>query len=342
MKVKEHVGMMKQALNSSFLRRQLLLSTVIGPLQKRIRGADGVYITDADWDNLLILDGCRFDLFNQIRAKRSLDGELTKRQSRGSASPEFLQANFSDRTITDTVYVTANPHEKRVLDEPFLHTDRVWVDGWDETEGTVLPKTLAQRAQAAHESYPNKRLIAHFMQPHVPFIGETRIDIHSDNMEEFRNMMLDTEGGGFATPVWEALSTGQLETELVWEAYRDTLIRVLETALPLAEELPGKTVITADHGNSFGEWATPFPIPVYFHPSNVRIPSLTEVPWFVPPYEERKTIVRPEGNITTTTTTTKTTSQPADDTTRTDENTTAQTADESVVEDRLSALGYTE
>ena len=325
--------MIKQALNSSFLRRQLLLSSVIGPFQKRLRGVDGVYITDADWDNLLILDGCRFDLFNQIRAKLSLDGELTKRQSRGSASPEFLRANFSNRSITDTVYVTANPFERRVLDEPFLYTDRVWTDGWDETEATVLPSTLAQRAQAAHEEYPNKRLITHFMQPHVPFIGETRIDIHSDNMEAFRNMMLDKEGGGFAIPVWEALSTGQLEEELVWEAYRDNLIRVLETALPLAEELPGKTVITADHGNSFGEWATPFPLPVYFHPSNVRIPSLTEIPWFVPPYEERKTIIRADESTTT---------QSAETPTRTDENTTSQTADESVVEDRLSALGYTE
>ncbi|RRJ29535.1 hypothetical protein [Halocatena pleomorpha] len=328
--------MIKRVLNNSFYRRQLLLSSVIGPLQKRIRGADGVYITDTDWDNLIILDGCRFDLFNQVRAKLSLDGELTKRQSRGSASPEFLKANFDDRSLTDTVYVTANPFEKWVLDEPFLYTDRVWTDGWDETEETVLPETLADRTRTVHDEYPNKRLIAHFMQPHVPFVGETRVNVHSDNMEEFRNMMLGSDGDGeFSLPVWEALSTGQLETELVWEAYRDNLLCVLETALPLAEDLPGKTVITADHGNSFGEWATPFPIPVYFHPRNVRIPSLIEVPWFIPPYEERKSIIRSDENITTAP------QSPADTTSKPTEDT-AQTADESVVEDRLSALGYTE
>lgn len=104
--------------------------------------------------------------------------------------------------------------------------------------------------------------------------------------------------------------------------------------LPLAEELPGKTVITADHGNLFGERATPFPIPVYFHPSNVRISSLTEVPWFILPYAEWKTIVRSDEKTTTTQPTENTTTQPSDGTT--------QTADESVVEDRLSALGYTE
>lgn len=238
---------------------------------------------DADWDNLLILDSCRYDLFSEVVVEDGLKGELTTFRSRGSSSSEFLKENFAGRTYDDTVYVTANPHEKRILDSTFHHTDRVWIDGWDDEAGVILPETLAKRTMAAHDTYPNKRLIAHFMQPHVPFIGETRLNIEDRIMDGFRGIMLDEGDIGMEfNTVWAALSEGKVDKEMFWKAYRDNLRYVLEEALPLAEQLPGKTVITADHGNAIGEYAFPFPIPVYFHPSGIRLPMLNDVPWFVP------------------------------------------------------------
>jgi hypothetical protein len=314
--------MAKGALTNPFMRRQLALSSVLGPVQKMIHGNDGEYVMDADWDNLLILDGCRYDLFTQIHTKRSLDGELTEFQSRGSSSPEFLTENFGGRTYNDTVYVTANPHEQRVLDDSFYHTDRAWIDEWSDEDGVVLPEDLSERALSIHGEYPNKRLVVHFMQPHIPFIGETRLDIDSRMTGGLREMMLDESQDTDFDVAWEALSDGEIEKGVFWEAYRDNLIRVLEEAVPLAEELPGKTVLTADHGNAIGEWATPFPVPVYFHPSNIRIPCLNTVPWFVPPYSERKSIVRSAPS-------TKASNQTDD-------------LDDNTIADRLSALGYTE
>jgi len=296
MNVTDRIRMGREALSSRFFRRFLFSSLVVGPVQQRLTGGnDGVYVLGQDWDNLLILDACRYDLFNQIRFKQSLDGDLQTVRSRGSDSPEFMRENFAGRDLADTVYVTANPHEKRVLDDPFRHTDRVWVDGWDDEAGIVLPETLADRARAADETFPNKRLVVHFMQPHVPFIGETRLETPESTMDGFRNMVLDEPADvAFGDSVWEALQTGALEPELFWEAYRDNLIRVLDVAMPLARELPGKTVITADHGNALGERAWPLPFRMYFHPSKVRMPVLNDVPWFVPPYSGRKSIVAGE------------------------------------------------
>ncbi|WP_049988932.1 hypothetical protein [Natrinema salifodinae] len=316
------------------MRRQLLLSSVLGPVQKRIRGNDGEYVMDADWDNLLILDGCRYDLFMQLYTKRSLEGEVSEFRSRGSSSPEFLAENFAGRTYNDTVYVTANPHEKRVLDESFYHTDRAWVDDWNDDEGVVLPADLADRALAAHESHPNKRLIVHFMQPHVPFIGDTRLDVESGITSGLRGAVLEDDADVEFESVWQALRDGEVDAGVFWEAYRDNLHRVLDEAVPLADRLPGKTVITADHGNAVGEWATPFPVSVYFHPSNVRMPALNTVPWYVPPYSERKPIVRSEPVDSTAVVESVTTDGTAADT--------ADDADGDVIEDRLSALGYLE
>lgn len=314
--------MAQRFITNSFMRRQLLLSSVIGPVQKRIQGNDGEYIMDADWDNLIILDGCRFDLFNQVSTKLDLEGELTQFRSRGSSSSEFLKENFKNRIHNDTIYITANPHEQRVLGQTFYYTDRVWTDGWSDEEGIVPPEVMTKRTLTAYESNPNKRLITHFMQPHTPFIGETQLEIDAEMMTGFRDMMLDNTAEMNFESVWEAVATGNVETEIFWEAYRDNLIRVLEEAIPLAQELPGKTVITADHGNAIGEWATPFPVGVYFHPSNIRMPCLNTVPWFVPPYSERKMIVRSDDNAA---------AHHAD---------AESEPDDTIIEERLSALGY--
>lgn len=120
----------------------------------------GVDVFEEDWDSLIVLDTCRYDLF----ARRStLPGTLEKRRSRGSGTVEFLHGNVADRDLRDTVYVTANPQLYRYRDElnaQFHEVIYVWMeDGWDEEYGTVLPETMTEYAREAAKRYPNKRLL---------------------------------------------------------------------------------------------------------------------------------------------------------------------------------------
>jgi len=236
---------------------------------------DGVAVVDEDWDNLVILDACRYDDFADLH---TLPGELQARESRGSHTVEFLQGNFAGRQLLDTVYVTASPqfHFKQI-DAQFHAVENVWdSEHWDADAGTVRPETMADCTRSMVERYPNKRLIIHFVQPHYPFIGEE---------SGFGGSLTDSE----AIDIWGRLMKGTAEVSptAIRRAYRQNL----ETALPSVREtldaLNGRTVVTADHGNMFGERATPFPIREWGHPPGVYTEQLVRVPWLVHEGERR-------------------------------------------------------
>lgn len=269
----------------------------------------GVAVLDEDWDNLLLLDGCRYDMFAE---QSSLPGTLESRVSRGSATVEFLRANLDGQSLLDTVYVTANPQLARNrdrIDVEFHDEIHVWVeDGWDEQHGTVLPETMVDYTLEAAERYPEKRLLVHFMQPHYPFIGseETTSGEHltSDNpdIENIWNQML--------------LGEADVDTAQLWRAYRSNLDRVLPAVSTLIEQLDGWTVVTADHGNMVGERAFPVPMREWGHPRGIYTEELVKVPWLAVREGPRRTVIAGAPN---------------------DE---GAEADDATVADRLSALGY--
>jgi hypothetical protein len=93
---------------------------------RRSVGPSGVPVMERDWDNLVILDACRYDMFEDTN---TLDGTLESVVSFGSRTSEFLCRNFDDGEFLDTVYVTANPmHERIGLGTPFHEIIPVWQD----------------------------------------------------------------------------------------------------------------------------------------------------------------------------------------------------------------------
>jgi hypothetical protein len=248
----------------------------------------GVDVVAEDWDTLVVLDACRYDLFAE---RHTLPGDLSARVSRAAHTSEFLLGNFHERELLDTVYVTASPILQRGYDSKYRPTFHavvnVWEEaGWDDESGTVLPETMVEYALEAARDYPQKRLVVHFMQPHYPFIG-------SELMTEEMSVP-DPEQ--FTTDIWTELMTGRIRvpTDEVWRAYRDNLDRALPHVERLLGELSGKTVVTSDHGNMIGERARPIPIREWGHPPGVYTPELTRVPWLEHTAGPRRTIVAEE------------------------------------------------
>jgi hypothetical protein len=243
-----------------------------------------------DWDNLLILDACRYDMFEDVC---SIDGDLQSMTSVGSSTPEFLQRTFRGGTFPDTVYVTSNPQVSLRLDTDIFHdVVSVWKTDWNDDLGTVEPHAVTERALEAQERYPNKRLIVHYMQPHYPFIGERRRDDlgGQSGFELTKRLANDEVAERDARTVWDQLVDGELSEDVVWDAYLENLELVLNDIESLLSEFRGKTVVTSDHGNLVGETTTPFGLELYGHPTGIHAENLVTVPWLAVETGSRKTI----------------------------------------------------
>lgn len=244
-------------------------------------------IMDEDWDNLIILDACRYDMFKDIN---KLQGELDYIYSKGSSTGHFLQENFKGNSYFDTVYVTANPTVNYYVPHSFFQIIPVWKDGWHEPYQTVLPATMVEFSLQAFRQYTDKRFIFHFMQPHFPFIGEKGREKIGDHDGVFSRNLLIGQKVEHTQTVWQLFKAGILKRETVWDAYVDNLEIVLKAVEKLLETLSGKTVITSDHANLFGEWLWPIPIKEYGHSGGIYKKSAIKVPWFVVEKGNRRTI----------------------------------------------------
>ncbi|NHN60121.1 MULTISPECIES: hypothetical protein [Halorussus] len=248
----------------------------------------GIDIFAEDWDNLIILDACRHDAMQNAIKRHNLDWNLDSRISRGSQTPEWLYANFSNRQLHDVVYVTASsmPHYLGVQNpttprqhEYGFNLDvhdliNVWASPPEEAIDTyvdraeidvVLPaKSMIEPAVNAVEEYPDKRIIVHIVQPHDPYWGETGQQLHKQSASPWHDKL----DGTLDEPV-----------EKLREAYRENVDLAVNAAKTISKQISGKTVISADHGEYLYERSSPIPVREVLHPNKTYTDVLVKVPW---------------------------------------------------------------
>jgi hypothetical protein len=285
----------------------------------------GIDIFAEDWDNLLVLDACRYDMF---RDQHTLPGRLESRISQGSHTSEFLKANVAGRDLRDTVYVTASPmyyRNRAELNAEFHAVVDVWKEGgWHESHRTVMPETMVSFALDAADRFPDKRLLVHFLQPHYPFVGETGV------------ANFDLDDLAFE---WDAAFHDDFEfsDELLWQAFRENLDVALPHVERLMRALPGRTVVSSDHGQMIGERSRPIPSVEYGHPPGTYTKQLTTVPWLVFENGPRKEIRHGESTDDVSEQREETVGV---ETARSPEREDPEVDDDELVKARLESLGY--
>ncbi len=239
------------------------------------RYGPGSDIIREDWDTLILLDACRFDDFESAN---QLQGELSSRISLGVDSHEFIKRNFVGRRLHDLVYVTANPHVSLLNGNEFHAVITDPIDQWDTDVGCVRPESVTAAAKDAHQQYPDKRIIVHYMQPHDPPLGPTGQILR----EKYQIAGPITNDSSMENNrVMELVAKGVIPTSVARKAYRETLAMALEEVGSLAAVVNGKVVISADHGEHFGEEPYKLLGPLYEHYRNPRTVELCKVPWCI-------------------------------------------------------------
>lgn len=246
----------------------------------------GIHFMQADWDTLVILDACRYDMFEEIN---EIEGELEHRYSRGSCTPDFIRENFLEGEFHDTVYVTANPmycgpkFEKYNIEERFYKIIDVWKPAWDGELGTIKPKAVMEAAIKAFDDYPNKRHLVHFMQPHRPFIGDKGKQIEAQKGMTTRNQIEDENenSSNEGERAWKLVDQNRISVEKAWEAYNENLEQVLPCAEKVVSHHNGKCIISSDHGNLVDDPPFPFFKSWNGHPPRTWTDELVKVPWLI-------------------------------------------------------------
>jgi len=264
------------------------------------RTSFGRNIFQREWDLLVVLDTCRVDALRQVADETHLIDGVGKCRSVGSMSLEWNLKTFTEQhseRISETVLVTSNLYADRVFtDRVHTHSNHSWdmihrgrpnwtpvsddAFGHFETvapffnqddrlhpDNQAIPHVLTDRAIAVGRERDLDRMVVHYILPHPKYVadaidwqpGETSMETLMSGPEVLRDLREGEEH-------YDAAENGLVSVEAFWESYLQNLRLALDYLEILLENVDaGKVVVTADHGDAFGEkdvWGHPYGCPL--------------------------------------------------------------------------------
>jgi hypothetical protein len=251
-------------------------------------GVLGENVFTREWDVLIVLDTCRFDALQLMSNEYDFLNNISSIYSVGGASVEWIMCTFSQRfadKISSTAYLSNNPYAEKVLEESFLihpevpslkfdtvkaerlgALEHIWkYKGLEReataghAEGYIPPRYVTDRGIAVGRTNKYNRIILHYMQPHSPYTSNAikqgrELEIHERHPFDYLR-----KGG---------------ERNIVFGSYLDDLRNVLDEIEILLKNINAeKVVISADHGEAFGEYNG------YAHTMGSLNPFVRKVPW---------------------------------------------------------------
>jgi hypothetical protein len=257
-----------------------------------------INILEKSWDFLIILDACRFDIFNQCYKEFFPEAKVKKAISPACWTREWAIKTFTSK-YNDIIYISGNPNINsymKMTDGGFLFDSNkhfskvvdVWDFGWDDALGTIHPIKINKSFHKWYLKYPRKRFILHYNQPHGPWIsigGEPKsinevkknikiVNVNNKSIYSFPRKILRKLPPVFWWEIRKILHINPKSQEEEYyknhgnegmkEAYLNNLKLALKHVQILTESISGNWLITSDHGELLGEngW--------YGHPRNSK------------------------------------------------------------------------
>lgn len=229
----------------------------------------GTNIYEREWDVLVLLDCATTDMLYEVRDEYDFLTDIGEHDTPGTSSAQWMDRTFTQdyrAEMGNTLHVTANTSSEAYLDRrDFLHLEEVWRARWDEELGTIPARAVTDRAVRLARELAPVRTIVHYMQPHPPFVNHPDVDarVVAESGAETRGMNLND------------LHEAEYSRQELWDLHLDNLRYVLDDVEVLLSNIEGRAIISADHGQVFGEQG------VWGHPASTRIDALQRVPWCV-------------------------------------------------------------
>jgi hypothetical protein len=281
----------------------------------------GTHVFERNWEVLIVLDACRSDVLKSVQGKYDFLDNFDTIWSAGSHSREWLAKTFArkyENKIKDTAYITGNVFSEHTFSgtgKSVAKNSPFSPDSWS----TVDADSFAHLDEVWRNGWNDESGTVLPEQITDRGIETWRSQDPSRMILHYMQPHLpfipnDKHFDGYLpndTSISEmnlqSLRHGHISRKEYEVGYKANLCRVLDSVQLFINNIDAdKVVITADHGEALGEWK------IYGHPIGFLHPCVRKVPWVV-------TSGTDSGNHTPSIT---------------------RQTDDSVVEDRLNALGY--